>query len=98
MSNKNTSLDRLNEHLFDVIERLKSSNDPEADDKDTIDIETAGAITDAAKIIVDGYKIKAQVLNILSKADNPKDIIRGNNAAGIMELPPIAKTDNEIHS
>ncbi len=85
--NKNTSLDRLNEHLFDVIERLKSNKDEKADECEKIDIETASAIAEIGKIVVDGYKVKAQVLNIVAKTENPRDMTIKINESGIVELP-----------
>ena len=40
-----TNLNDLQSHLFDVIERLKEGNDPDADPKDSISIDRAKAIT-----------------------------------------------------
>jgi len=64
---KLVSIDSLNEHLFETIEMLKNNRSPEASDNEKIDIETANAIVDCAKWIVEGYKVKAQVLNIFNK-------------------------------
>lgn len=69
---KQISIDALNSQLFETIEALKNNNDPEASPCEKIDIETAKAIADLGKVIVDGYKVKAQVLNIISKAENPQ--------------------------
>jgi hypothetical protein len=85
--NNNVSLDRLNEHLFDVIERLKDSFDPDADIKDTIDVQTASQICNAGKIIVDAYKVKAQVLNIAVKCSDPKVMAQLSNNLGITQIP-----------
>ncbi|MCL2131271.1 MAG: hypothetical protein FWH36_02260 [Lentimicrobiaceae bacterium] len=87
MDSSNVSLDRLNEHLFDVIEWLKDRSDPEADKKDIIDLETAAQICDASKIIVDFYKVKAQVLNIVSKCSDPQMIARFVSNTGIAQIP-----------
>lgn len=85
-NNKHISIDRLNEHLFDVIERLKTNNDPEADVKEGISIEEAKTITECAKIVVEGYKVKAQVLSIISKSDNPKQSLKDSIETGLIQL------------
>jgi len=91
---KIVSLDRLNEHLFDVIERLKDRSDPDADAKDTIDLETASQICDASKIIVESYKVKAQVLNIAAKCSDSSMIARFATSSGIAQIPE--KTASEL--
>ena len=68
---KQTSIDRLNEHLFETIEMLKNNNDQEASDCEKIDVENAKTIVDVGKVIIDGYKVKAQVLNMMRNAENP---------------------------
>lgn len=68
---KNTTIDDLNNHLFETIEMLKNNKDKKASPNEKIDIETAKVISDIAKNVVEGYKVKAQVLNIISKSDNP---------------------------
>ena len=68
----NISIDRLNEHLFETIELLKNNKDPKADEHEKIDVETAKTIADLGKVVIDGYKVKAQVLSILSKTENPQ--------------------------
>ncbi len=86
-NNKHISFDRLNEHLFDVIERLKTNNDPEADVKEGISIEEAKTITECAKVVVEGNKVKAQVLSIISKSDNPKQSLRDSVETGVLQIP-----------
>jgi hypothetical protein len=67
MNNKSkTSLAELRSHMFDVIERLKSSNDPDADQKDKIDIETAKAISAAGKIIIDAAKVEVDAMKLIA--------------------------------
>jgi len=66
---KQTSLDQLNGHLFEAIEMLKNNNDPKADPQETMDIEVAKVIADLGKVVVEGYKVKAQVLNLISKVN-----------------------------
>ena len=57
----------LRDHLFDVIERLKSKNDPDVDPQEKMDIATASAITKAAHVIVESTKMEIEVLRIMSK-------------------------------
>lgn len=79
-----TSIDALNLHLFEAIEMLKNNKDKKASDNEKIDVETARTIADLGKVIVDGYKVKVQALNILGKADNPnavKEVIRQSGIA-----------------
>lgn len=70
MSNK-TNLDALNMHLFDAIEMLKNNSDKNADDCEKIDIPTARAIAELGKVIVEGYKVKAHVLQTVMRSDDP---------------------------
>jgi hypothetical protein len=69
---KQINLDALNMHLFETIEMLKNNSDPNASDNEKIDVDTAKTIADLAKVVVDGYKVKAQVLAIVSKSENPE--------------------------
>lgn len=81
---KQISLDNLNVHLFETIEMLKSNNDPEASPNEKIDVETAKTIADIGKVVVDGYKVKLQALNIISKADNPNAVSNTLKDSGIV--------------
>lgn len=67
---KQTSLDALNNQLFETIEMLKNNNDPKASKNEKIDIETAKTIANIGKVIVDGYKVKTQVLNMINKTND----------------------------
>ncbi len=78
------SIDKLNEHLFEAIEMLKNNNEPQASDNEKMDIETAKAIADLGKVVIDGYKVKAQVLSIVSKADNPSMVKEQITNSGII--------------
>jgi len=69
---KQTDIDSLNDNLFEAIEMLKNNTDPNASANEKIDIQTAKAIADLSKIVIEGYKVKAQVLSILSRSENPK--------------------------
>ncbi len=71
---KNNNLTALRDHLFVVIERLQLSNDPDADDKEKIDVETAKAITNAASVIVNSAKIEVDFLKVIAKGDNPSEV------------------------
>jgi len=81
---KNISIDKLNEQLFETIEMLKNSKCPQADEHEKIDVETAQTIANLGKVVVDGYKVKAQVLNMLSKAENPKTTRCAAETSGIL--------------
>lgn len=83
----NTSIDKLNEHLFETIEMLKNNNDPKASKNEKIDVETAKAIASLGKVAVDGYKVKCQALAILSKADNPNSVRETLSSSGFVNKP-----------
>ena len=83
---KQTSLDELNVHLFETIEMLKNNNDQKASPNERIDIETAQTIASLGKVIVDGYKVKAQVLSVLSKEGYSVDLKSFTTNAGL-QLP-----------
>jgi hypothetical protein len=68
---KQISIDALNMHLFETIEGLKNNSDPNASPNEKIDVETAKAIADLGKIVIEGYKVKAQVLNMMRNTENP---------------------------
>lgn len=69
--NKQISIDKLNEHLFETIEMIKNNKDPRASENEKIDIESAKAIAEIGKVVIDGYKVKSQVLNMMRTTDNP---------------------------
>ena len=66
-----TSMEDLRGHLFETIERLLLSNDPGADDKERIDVETAKAIADVAQVAVNSAKVQVDALKIIAGAQNP---------------------------
>lgn len=68
---KQINIDKLNEHLFEAIEMLKNNSDPNADACEKIDVGTANSIAGLAKVAIEGYKVKAQVLNMVRNAENP---------------------------
>ena len=64
---KQISIDALNNQLFETIEMLKNNNDGRASDNEKIDNDTAKVIANLGKVIIDGYKVKAQVLGMMNK-------------------------------
>lgn len=88
---KPTGIDALNNHLFEAIEGLKNNSDPIADECEKMDIQTAKAIADISKVIIENYKLKYQVLSTLAKADNPNEyknaIVEAGFVEDVKELP-----------
>lgn len=83
---KQISIDALTTHMFEAIEMLKNNNDPEASSNEKIDVATAKAIADLGKVVVEGYKVKAQVLNMMRNAENPNKLAEAANASGIIPI------------
>lgn len=80
-----TTIDDLNVLLFETIEMLKNNSDQNASDNEKIDVEIAKAISDLAKNVVDGYKVKAQVLAIVSRSENPNIAKQMSTQFGLTE-------------
>ena len=80
----NISIDSLNTHLFEAIEMLKNNSDPNASANEKIDVNNAKTIADLGKVVIEGYKVKAQVLNIMAKTDNPNSTKQLLGGAGII--------------
>lgn len=59
------SIDALNVHMFEIIELVKNNSDPNASPNEKISMENAKAAVEAGKVIIEGFKVKAQVLNIV---------------------------------
>lgn len=76
---KNNDLTALRNHMFEVIERLQLSNDPDADDKEKMDSETAKAITNAASVIVHSAKIEIDFLRIVARGEHTGDVMDAAN-------------------
>ncbi len=68
-------LTALRDHMFEVIERLKSNSDPEASECERIDVETAKAVTNAAQTIVHSAKVEIEFLKLLAKTDDQDKIL-----------------------
>lgn len=81
---KQISLDELNMHLFDTIEMLKNNNDPNASANEKIDVETARTIASLGKVVVEGYRVKAQVLEMMSNAQNPTAVTKTLSDGGFI--------------
>jgi len=79
---KNISLSDLRMHLFDVIERLKESGDPDADPKDTIDVQTAKAINQTAQSIINSAKVEVEALKLIAEEGEISSI----KNSGILKL------------
>lgn len=69
------SIDDLRNHLFDVIERLKSNGDPEASENEKIKLEDAKMICSAADCIIDSIRVQNEFVGIISKAENPDKVL-----------------------
>jgi len=81
---KQISIDKLNEHLFESIEMLKNNKDVEADDCEKMDVDTAKAIADLGKVVIEGYKVKMQALNMMRNAENPNALRATIGNSGII--------------
>lgn len=81
---KKISIDDISAHLVETIEMLKNNSDANASDNEKIDIETAKTIAELGKVIIDGYKVKAQVLGVISKTENPTLTREMSEAAGLI--------------
>lgn len=84
MNNRHISIDALNEKLFATIEMLHSNNDDNASKNEKIDVETAKTIASLGKVVIEGYKVKAQVINMLQKTDNPDTTSNAATHSGIL--------------
>ena len=71
-------------NLFEAIEMLKNNSDPNASANEKIDVNTAKTIADLGKVVIEGYKVKAQVLNIMAKTDNPNSTKQLLGGTGII--------------
>jgi hypothetical protein len=76
-------LPALRDHLFEVIERLKSNQDPDASECEKIDINTAKAITDTAKTIIESAKVEVEegIPGVKREAERTKFLLSKNNQA-----------------
>jgi hypothetical protein len=84
---KNISIDALNVHLFETIEMLKNNQDANASDNEKIPVESAKAIAEIGKVIIDGYKLKAQLLKIVADGDFADTMPAIVQHVGILDSP-----------
>ncbi len=82
---KKNTLSDLRDHLFDVLERVKDGNDPEADPKDTIDLDRAKVIANVSKQIIDSAKVEVEAVKVLNDTVN-FDIQQHMKKVGILEI------------
>ena len=80
---KRVSIDDINSYIAETIEMLKNNSDENASANEKIDVEAAKTIADLAKVAIDGYKVKAQVLGIMSKTENPTVVTEFAGASGL---------------
>ena len=81
-----TTLNDLRVHLFDTIERLQLTNDPNASDNEKISIETAKAIAEIGQVIVNSAKLEVEAMKIISRAENPKETLDAMKSTSVMLL------------
>jgi hypothetical protein len=68
---KQISIDAITSQMLEVIELLKNNTDADASPNEKIDNDTAKVIAELGKVAIEGYKVKAQVLNTITKTMNP---------------------------
>ncbi len=83
------SIDALNTHIFETIEMLKNNKDETASECEKIDIDTAKTIAELGKVVVEGYKVKAQVINIIKNGGNPQTVAQMATDGGIISKEQI---------
>lgn len=83
---KNNNMTALRNHLFDVIERVKSNNDPNTDPNEKMSVEEAKAISQAAAIIVNSAKIEVDLLKVVARGENNVELERAANGTKFFQL------------
>lgn len=78
------SLETVNEKMLMTIEMLMNNSDPDADAKECIDVDTARTIANLGKVAVEGYKVKANALAVLARAENPQRTVELIHETGIV--------------
>lgn len=76
----------LRDHLFDVIERVKSNNDDNCSPNEKMSVEEAKAISQAAAIIVNSAKIEVDLLKVISKGTNNPEVIKAAEGTQFFQL------------
>lgn len=81
----------LRNHLFEAIEMLKNNSDPNASDHEKMDIDTAKAIANLGKVIVDSNKTEVDAMRIIANAQNPellKEVMKNSNVLKLNQSNP----------
>lgn len=87
----NISIDALNMHLFEAIEMLKNSNNKEASEHEKMTVEQAQAVADIGKVVIEGFKVKANVLKMMRPEENPQSTRAVLESSGIIEIDQTVK-------
>ena len=66
------NLDKAIDLILESMERVRDLNDSEASENEKMTIDQAKAIADLGGRVIDGYKVKAQVLKTISKSEMPE--------------------------
>ena len=78
-------INKTNDMMIQAMEMLMNNNDPNASDNEKIDVDTARAIAALGKVSIESFKVKAQVLNSISRAENPQSTRQALADAGFLE-------------
>lgn len=81
------NLDDLNQHLFDVIKKLKNNSNPEIDKAEKISSDDARVIAQLGRVVVEGYKTKVQAMALTDRTRNPKSMLDILKVSGVVTLP-----------
>ena len=88
------SLDALNNKLLETIEMLQNNSDPNASDNEKIDVDSAKTIAAIGKVVVDGYRVKAQVMGIIAKSDTlSKELLNAASENGFIQAVEVKAID-----
>ena len=71
--------------MFDVIERLKEGNDPDADPKDAMEIDRAKAIAGIADKVIKSAKIEVDAMKLVSQHAVGYDAAKHLQDSGIIQ-------------
>lgn len=83
---KNNNMTALRDHLFDVIERVKSNNDENSSPNEKMTVEEAKAISQAAAIIVNSAKIEVDLLKVIARGENNRELEQAASGTKFFQL------------
>ena len=89
------NLETVNEKMLMAIEMLMNNSDPNAEAKECMDVDTARTIANLGKVCVESYKVKANALAILAKADNPQRTTEIMRQSGIVSGKVLKLIDDD---